>query len=86
MREIENQKKQAALDEDFEKALECKKMIQKTSVEIEVKKGLLKELLSTDIGGRITDKQVLQAVLSHEEGSSGGKFVLTHLLTQKQAS
>ena len=44
------------MDEDFEKALECKKMIQKTTVEIDIKKSLLKELLSTDIGGRITDK------------------------------
>jgi hypothetical protein len=38
---LEKEKKQAAMDEDFEKALDCKKQLQKVKVDIDLQTRLI---------------------------------------------
>jgi hypothetical protein len=44
------------MDEDFEKALQCKKDLQASTVEQQLKKKLIIELLSRDLGDQLSDK------------------------------
>jgi len=81
---LEKEKKQAAMDEDFEKALDCKKQLQKVKVDIDLQARLITQFVEKDLDEQLTDKDILLQIVKHEEAT--GKFNLSNLLVKTQHS